>query len=108
LDIVRWSFYINLPLGAVTIGVVIFLLRLPRPSGSLLQKLKRIDYAGTIVVIGATVAILLPLDWGGSKYAWNSPVIITLLVVGGAGFLLFALIEVKYAVEPIAPRKSKD
>ena len=103
--LIRWSFYINLPLGAITIGVVVFLLRLPRPKGSLLNKLKKIDYAGTIVIFGATVAILLPLSWGGNEYEWNSPIIIILFVVGVVGFLLFALIEVKFASEPIAPRK---
>jgi MFS family permease len=101
----RWSFYINLPLGAITIGVMVFLLHIPRTKGSLLQKLKRIDYAGTIVMVGATIALLLPLNWGGNEYAWNSPVIITLLVVGGAGYLLFAFIEAKFAIEPVVPRK---
>ena len=94
-------------MGAITIGVVVFLLHIPRPKGSLLQKLKRIDYLGTIVVVGSTIAILLPLNWGGNRYEWNSPVIIVLLIVGCIGYLLFALVEIKFAVEPVAPRKYK-
>ena len=86
---------------------MIFLFHLPRPKGSLLQKLKRIDIFGTIIMCAATVAILLPLNWGGNRYEWNSPVIIVLLIVGCIGYLLFALVEIKFAVEPVAPRKYK-
>lgn len=105
LIFIRWSFYINLPLGAITVIVAIFLLRIPRPKGSLLQKLKRIDYIGTIVVVGSTIALLLPLNWGGNEYPWSSPVIIVLLVVGFLGYIIFGLVETKLAIEPVAPRK---
>src|ERR1043165_1951834 len=68
----RWSFYINLPFGFITIGAIVFLLHIPRTRGSLLQKLKRVDYLGTLTVVGATIALLLPLNWGGSEYPWSS------------------------------------
>ena len=35
---------------------------------------------GSLVVIGATVALVMPLVWGGQTYAWGSGVIIGLLV----------------------------
>ena len=70
-----------------------------------MQKLKRIDYLGTIVVVGATVALLLALNWGGNQYKWSSPIIIVLLIVGSIGYIIFGLIESKFAVEPVAPRK---
>ncbi|CAI2165954.1 13712_t:CDS:10 [Funneliformis geosporum] len=99
----RWAFYINIPLGAITIVAIIFLLRIPRPKGSLIQKIKRIDYLGTIVMTFTIIAFLLPLSWGGNEYAWNSPVIIVLLIVGCGGIFLFALVEVKFANEPVSP-----
>lgn len=99
----RWAYYINLPFGAVTVACVIFFLHLPYPSGSILEKLKRIDWWGTVVLVGATVALLLPLNWGGSRYEWNSPVIIVLLCVGVLGFIAFGLVEKYISVEPIAP-----
>jgi hypothetical protein len=99
----RWAFYINLPFGAVTVICVILFLRLPHISGSFLEKLKRIDYWGTLVLVCSTVALLLPLSWGGNKYEWNSPVIIVLLCVGALGFILFVLVEKYVAIEPIAP-----
>jgi hypothetical protein len=103
--LIRWTFYINLPLGAITIIVVIFLLHTPPPKGSLLHKLKKIDYAGTIVIFGSTVSLLLALSWGGNKYDWKSLTILILALVGFNGYFLFAFIEVKFASEPIAHRK---
>ncbi|CAG8746847.1 3430_t:CDS:2, partial [Racocetra persica] len=99
----RWCFFINLPLGAVTLIAVIWFLRLPKPTGSLLDKIKRIDIIGTIVIIFATVCILLPLNWGGSTYPWNSPVVIVLLCVGALGYVIFGLVETYVVAEPIAP-----
>lgn len=37
----------SLPIGAVAMLVLFFFLRLPTPHGKLLDKLKRVDYAGT-------------------------------------------------------------
>ncbi|RIA83709.1 major facilitator superfamily domain-containing protein [Glomus cerebriforme] len=99
----RWAFYINLPFGVITIICVIFFLRLPYISGSLLEKFKRIDFLGTFVLVCSTIALLLPLNWGGSKYKWDSPVIIVLLCVGALGFIIFAFVEKYIAIEPIAP-----
>ncbi|KAF0452659.1 MFS general substrate transporter [Gigaspora margarita] len=98
----RWCFFINLPLGVITIIAVIFFLRMKKPTGSLLEKIKRVDFIGIAVMIAATVCILLPLNWGGSTYAWNSPVIIVLLCLGAVGYIIFGLVE-NYVVEPIAP-----
>ncbi|RIB14310.1 major facilitator superfamily domain-containing protein [Gigaspora rosea] len=42
-------------------------------------------------------------SWGGSNYAWDSPVIIVLLCVGILGYIMFGLVENYIAVTPIAP-----
>jgi hypothetical protein len=78
---------------------------LPHVSGSFLEKYKRIDWWGTLILVCSTVALLLPLSWGGNEYKWNSPVIIVLLCVGTLGFAVFAFVERYVAVEPIAPGK---
>ncbi|CAG8693633.1 24703_t:CDS:2, partial [Dentiscutata erythropus] len=99
----RWCFFINLPLGAITILAVIVFLHMKRQTGSLLGKFKRIDFLGIIIMIAATVCLLLPLNWGGSTYAWNSPVIIALLCAGVVGYIIFGLVEIYVASEPVAP-----
>ncbi|CAG8745902.1 28289_t:CDS:2, partial [Racocetra persica] len=99
----RWCFFINLPLGAITIIAVVRFLHLPKPPGSFLDKIKRVDIIGTIVMISSTVCILLSLNWGGSTYPWNSPVIIVLLCVGAFGYIIFGLVESYIVAEPVAP-----
>jgi EmrB/QacA subfamily drug resistance transporter len=99
----RWAFFINLPIGAVTILAVVKLLHLPHATGSFKEKVKRIDILGSITLVAGLVLVLLPLNWGGSTYEWNSPIIIGLFCAGFAILVLFCLIEWKQAAEPIIP-----
>ncbi|CAG8571635.1 6183_t:CDS:2, partial [Gigaspora rosea] len=99
----RWAFFINLPIGAVTVIIVILYLQLPKPNGSLIEKLKRIDYLGSILVFIGVVCLLLPTNWGGTTYPWNSPQIITLYIVSFIILSILIYVEVKVAAEPIIP-----
>ncbi|KAF9090919.1 hypothetical protein BGX23_005596, partial [Mortierella sp. AD031] len=99
----RWAFFINLPIGAITVAAVVKLLHLPRVSGSFREKINRIDFMGSIALIIGLVLVLLPLNWGGSTYEWDDPLIIGLLCAGFVVLLGFCYIEAKVAVEPILP-----
>lgn len=99
----RWAFFINLPIGAITLAVVIKLLRLPHVGGSLREKIKRIDFLGALTLVVGLALLLLALNWGGSVHPWNSGIIIGLLCGGGAIILVFLLIEGRQAIEPIMP-----
>ncbi|GAB5585346.1 hypothetical protein Unana1_00246 [Umbelopsis nana] len=99
----RWCFYINVPIGAITLAVIILFLHLPQPTGSIRQKLAMIDYIGSLFLIAATICILLPLQWGGNQYSWNSAVIIALFCVGGVLVFVFAAVEKWQAKSPIIP-----
>lgn len=99
----RWCFYINVPIGAITLAVVVLFLHLPKPTGSIRDKLKMIDYLGSLVLIGCVVCILLPLQWGGNQYAWNAPVVIALFCVGGVLLIAFVFVEKSFAKSPIIP-----
>ncbi|KAF9574742.1 hypothetical protein EC968_005747 [Mortierella alpina] len=101
----RWAFYINLPIGAVAMAMLIAFLHMNRRKNvSLATNLKSLDYSGIILLIVSIVMILLGLNWGAdAKFAWNSAVILVLLIVGvviGIGFLLN---EWKYAKRPVVP-----
>ncbi|KAF9354184.1 hypothetical protein BGX26_007986 [Mortierella sp. AD094] len=99
----RWAFFINLPIGAITVATVIKVLRLPHTGGSFREKIKRVDFLGSLTLICGLVMILLPLNWGGSTYAWNSPIVIGLFCAGFVVLILFCLVEWKQATEPIIP-----
>ncbi|KAI9592673.1 major facilitator superfamily domain-containing protein [Syncephalis fuscata] len=77
----NWAFYINLPVGAITVFMVGFFLKLPVRAGSIKEKIKQIDFFGALLVLAATVSLLLPTTWGGKRYPWNSAVIIALYCV---------------------------
>ncbi len=82
----RWVFYVNMPIGLIALGVLIFLMpSLYRPAQN-----PKIDFVGAALLILGTVPLLLGLTWGGSQFAWNSPQIIGLL--GGAVIALVAFI----------------
>jgi MFS family permease len=61
-----------------------------------------IDYAGSALLAGTVVGVLLVLTWGGSRYGWGSPQILGLLAV--TLVLLAASIRRELrAPEPVLP-----
>ncbi|KAF2625506.1 major facilitator superfamily transporter [Macroventuria anomochaeta] len=93
----RWCFYINIPLGAITIGVVMFLLKLkenkPRTKGWK-DTVRKMDPLGTILFLPGITCLLLALEWGAAEYSWSSPRLIALLATFAA--LLTAFIVWQY------------
>ncbi|SAM07155.1 hypothetical protein [Absidia glauca] len=81
----RWVFYINLPIGGVSLILLLFLLDLPTPKTSFTEKLKRIDYAG------------------GESNAWGSVSVIALIVLSAVLLAVFVVIECKHATDPVLP-----
>ncbi|KAJ5885205.1 MFS toxin efflux pump [Penicillium taxi] len=90
----RWCFYINLPIGGVSIGVVLLVLRLPKNdkvSGvPILERIKELDVIGASLLIPAITCLILALQWGGDAYSWRSSQIIGLFVGFGLLSILFA------------------
>src|SRR3954467_14183449 len=63
----RWVFYVNLPIGVVTLTVVSATLDNAVPGGR-----PRIDWSGATLLAAALTAVLLLTTWGGRQYAWDS------------------------------------
>ncbi|KAF2027830.1 major facilitator superfamily transporter [Setomelanomma holmii] len=88
----RWCFYINLPLGGLTILVVIFLLKLEEQKpklGNWKETAKNLDPLGTVLFLPAITCLLLALEWGAAEYAWSSPRLVALFVVFAVLFVTF-------------------
>ncbi|MGW2366040.1 MDR family MFS transporter [Streptomyces sp. NPDC001667] len=93
----RWSFYINLPLGAIALIAITAVLHLPKKRSQ-----ARIDYVGAaLLTIGITSLVLLT-TWGGTEYAWLSGQIIGLGVLTVVAIAAFVLVERKVS-EPVLP-----
>ncbi|KAH7104831.1 MFS multidrug transporter [Auriculariales sp. MPI-PUGE-AT-0066] len=99
----RWIFYLNIPVTAVAILLVVVALKTPTPKGSLGSKLKKIDWIGNFIIIASTCLCCVALTWAGIKYDWVSLQVLVPLGIGAAGFILFFFYEVKVATNPLIP-----
>ncbi|KAI8622094.1 major facilitator superfamily domain-containing protein, partial [Chytriomyces sp. MP71] len=98
----RWVFYINLPIGAITVATVIFYLRLPFVAGgNLMESVRKIDWLGTFLLVTCVICLLIPIQGGGSQYAWNSTTVIALLTVGCVLLVAFIYVEGWVASNPV-------
>ncbi|TLD11363.1 hypothetical protein PgNI_06539 [Pyricularia grisea] len=120
----RWCFWVNLPIGGVAGAIVLLALRPPRlnlwkktDTGSsdgkaqlsakqpleqtqpLTQKLLKLDPVGTIFLSGATVSLLLALQWGGTSYYWTDKPVWGCLAAAGLLLSSFAFVQ-RYFRDP--------
>ncbi|CAK7229923.1 hypothetical protein SCUCBS95973_007395 [Sporothrix curviconia] len=110
----RWVFYINLPICGASMVMILLFLKVKTGGGgsgrddgngdngdngdngtdrTLTQKLGRIDYAGNLLLIASTVAVLYALTYGGTKLPWSSGQVIGPLAAGLLGLGLFMAYE---------------
>jgi EmrB/QacA subfamily drug resistance transporter len=90
----RWCFYINIPLGGITIVVVSFLLDLKEhkpPRKDWRDTIRQMDPVGTILFLPGITCLLLALEWGAADYAWSSPRLVGLLTAFAILFTAFAI-----------------
>lgn len=100
----RWSFLLQVPLAVAAIISVSLALKLPkRETEHFLAKLKRIDFAGAVVLVSGVFCLLVGLDRGGNV-SWTDHITVGCLSAFCVLFVLFALIELKVASEPFAPK----
>nr|OQO28296.1 hypothetical protein B0A51_03915 [Rachicladosporium sp. CCFEE 5018] len=99
----RWAFLTQAPMCLAAFIAVSFALHLPKAGDThWRQKLKRIDFLGALILIGAVFTLLLALD-RGSNVSWRATITLVSLGVSIPLFVIFILIEMKFAREPFAP-----
>lgn len=91
----RWVFYINLPIGIVSL---LFISLFYKESGN--KTKQTIDWIGVVLLIATILSLMFALELGGRTYSWSSPQIIGLLVACVAFLIVFLFAETK-AVNPI-------
>ncbi|MGW0686335.1 DHA2 family efflux MFS transporter permease subunit [Streptomyces sp. NPDC002754] len=95
----RWVFYVNLPIGVVALLVIAGALHIPVRSTK-----HRIDYLGTFLVASVATCLVLVASLGGTTWAWGSPQIIGLAILGVALGVAFVFVEFR-AREPVLPMR---
>jgi EmrB/QacA subfamily drug resistance transporter len=94
----HWIFYINIPLGIITIILFVFFF----PHFRLDSRKHRVDYAGMTALVLAVTPLMLALSWGGTEYPWLSAPVIGMFALSVASIIAFLVIEGK-SEEPIVP-----
>ncbi|KAK7440382.1 hypothetical protein VKT23_017018 [Stygiomarasmius scandens] len=95
----RWCFFINLPIGALTIVSIVTFLETSPPMGvdvqtfTFSQKLLHLDVVGAILAIGLNLFFILPLQWGGNEMSWSDGRVVALLCCSGVTAAAFVLWE---------------
>jgi EmrB/QacA subfamily drug resistance transporter len=93
----RWIFYVNLPLGAIALGVIA--VALPATTE---RARHRVDYAGAALLAVALSGAVLIADLGGTVIPWRSAAMLGLVVLTAAAFAGFPKVE-RRAAEPMMP-----
>lgn len=102
------GFYINLPLGVIVGGSLLFnTIPEPKPKDPPLEILgtaiKSLDIPGFMLICPAVVMFLLGLQFGGNQHPWDSSVVIGLLVGSAVIFGLFLAWEYRQGDEAMVP-----
>ncbi|KXT00251.1 hypothetical protein AC578_1201 [Pseudocercospora eumusae] len=102
----RWAFLAQVPMCALAFIAVAFALNLPQREATQSidwhKKLRRIDFFGAATIIAAVFTLLLGFD-AGSNDSWASPVAIGSLIGSLSLWILFLVVEMRVAIEPISP-----
>jgi MFS family permease len=90
----RWCFWINLPIGGLSAGLILLFFSMPKGTKpvqtTLKEKLLQMDLVGAALAMAAILSFILALQYGGQTKPWNSSVVIGLLVGVFVIFIAFA------------------
>lgn len=90
----RWVFWINLPIGGVTLVMQLLFLKVVYvKSSTLLERIRKIDWVGNGLLSASVLSILIALSWADTRYPWTSWRIILPLILGFVGLIAFHLYE---------------
>ncbi|KAK7044346.1 major facilitator transporter-like protein [Favolaschia claudopus] len=108
----RWCFFINLPLGGVSITGVTLLLKASPPLGSdptkrswadVLKQTRRMDFIGAILSAGAVTCLILALQWGGNTKPWDDKAVIITFVFAGVLTAVYVVWEMRMGERAMIP-----
>lgn len=105
----RWCFFINLPIGAITVAIVALFFqdqtRVFHAPMTTVQKLRNLDLVSTAVFVPAITFLLIALQWGGTRYGWGNDRIIVLLAVSAALIGVFVWLQTRSKEEALLPQR---
>lgn len=103
----RWCFWINLPIGGVSLAITFAFLHVHhRRDTHWIDRLKRVDVVGNVILMGGTTSMLIAIAYAGTRYSWGSWHTLVPLLLGFAIIFLFGVFESSSSLglTKIAPR----
>lgn len=94
----RWIFYVNIPIGAIAVLLIILFM----PNFKTEGRRAKIDVPGTVFIVLTLVPMLLAFSFAGSTYAWGSVQIIGMFALSAVMLAVFIAVELK-SQNPIIP-----
>jgi MFS family permease len=88
-----WIFWINLPFIGLGSLLIILFLHLNYKTTAFAEKLRRVDWIGTVLFIASLCGFLIPLTWGGVMYPWSHWRTLVPLILCGFGLVGFVAYE---------------
>lgn len=113
----RGFFWLISPLSAISAVVGYFLIPTSSSTGTtgtgsnagkdngFWGNIRRIDYLGCLASSIGIIFLLIPISGGGAYFPWTSPMVISMLVIGGCAMVVFIFVEWKVATLPMLPGK---
>jgi EmrB/QacA subfamily drug resistance transporter len=91
IEVLNWRaiFYINVPVGLLSAGIV--LLTMPKTQD---QRARSFDAVGVLTMASFLILLLLAVS-EGRRYGWGSQMIVTLFVASGVSLAAFIVAELK-------------
>ncbi|KAH3999819.1 hypothetical protein HBI81_086880 [Parastagonospora nodorum] len=95
----RWSYYLGIIFGVITIVLYQFLYHPPTYSQlhvngkTKWQAFKELDFVGIFLFIASCVLFLIGLSWGGQVYPWTSAHVLCTIIIGILTLVAFGLYE---------------
>jgi len=93
----RWCFYINLPIGGLSLIVTALCMTdtSAKKTTNIKKVLGTLDLSSTAIFLPAIICLLLALEWGGSTWSWSNGRIIALLVLSAVLLAVWSWLQVR-------------
>ncbi|PVU94665.1 hypothetical protein BB561_002367, partial [Smittium simulii] len=101
----RWCFFINIPIGILAGIFIALLVKTRKSEGSAKDKIKRIDFVGSFLLVSGLVMLLIGLNFGGNEHKWISATVLCTMIIGALTLVAYVYYDLKVAKEPILPLK---
>ncbi|KAI0024665.1 putative MFS transporter [Xylariomycetidae sp. FL0641] len=99
----RAFWYMLAPLATLVGFISYALLPDKPPTATFRESAAKLDYAGVLLSSIGVIFVLVPISGGGAYFAWDSPLVISMLAIGGTALVAFVFVEWKFARLPMMP-----